>query len=76
MPLFLEIMKCSENDCTVCSPVQLPFEEFAKIKPFPDPTLKDDGHYKPFDYVHGTENLKSTGPLFDSMLKKRKVMCL
>ena len=30
----------------------MPSYEFQKIKPYPDPVLKDDGHYKPFDDVY------------------------
>ena len=50
---FFEIKKCGEEDCQICFPVRSSPEEFAKIKEFPDPVLKDDGHSKPFDDVHG-----------------------
>ena len=69
---FFEIMKCGEDDCTICSPVQLPFEEFAKIKSFPDPMLKGDGHYKPFDDVHGTETSEEYGPSLRQRAQREK----
>jgi len=54
------------------SPVQLPFEEFAKIKSFPDPMLKGDGHYKPFDDVHGTETSEEYRPSLRQHAQREK----
>ena len=48
-----EIKKCGETECTICLLVRLSTEEFMKVKPLPDPVLKDDGHY---DEVYGVNN--------------------
>ena len=34
---FFEIKKCGQSTCEVCTPIRMPFEEFSKIKTFPDP---------------------------------------
>ena len=67
---FFEIKKCGTSVCTICTPVPLPDEEFAKIKPFPDPVLKDDGHYKSFDNVYGTETSEDGRPSKQQQRKK------
>ena len=33
-----------------------------KVKPVPDPVLKDDGHYKPFDEVYDVETTEEHRP--------------
>ena len=45
---FFEVKKCGDSSCTICFPLQLPEEQFAQLNDFPDPVMKDDGHYKPF----------------------------
>ena len=40
--------KCGDSSCIICFPLQLPEEQFAQLNDFPDPVMKDDGHYKPF----------------------------
>ena len=67
---FFEIKKCGKGDCTICSPVRMPMEEFDKIKPFPDPMMKDDGHYKGFTEVYGTKTSESCRPSKQAKVKK------
>ena len=43
---FFEIKKCGEDDCTLCTPVRLSKKEFERIKPFPNPMIKDNRYYK------------------------------
>ena len=50
--------------------MRLSQEEFAKIKPFPDPVLKDDGHYKHFDEVHGTDTSEECRPSLNTPKSK------
>ena len=45
-------------------------EEFAKIKPFPDPVLKDNGHYKHFDDVHSTDTSEKYRPSLNTQRSK------
>ena len=65
-------LRLCEDDCTICSPVRLPFEVLAKIKSFPDPTLKGDGHYKSFDDVHGTETSEEYRPSLRQCAQREK----
>ena len=42
--------------------MQFPEEEFAKLKEFPDPVVKDDGHYQSFaeslaSYIRGAQTI-------------------
>ena len=67
---FFEIKKCGKGDCTICSPGCMPKEEFEKIKPFPDPMMKDDGHYKGFTEVYGTETSETCRPSKQAKAKK------
>ena len=71
---FFEIKKCGEKDCPTCFPVRLPAEKFAKIQPFPDPVLKDDGHYKPFDDVYGTVTTEEYRPSLQKCGQKQKAL--
>ena len=68
---FFEIKKCGETECTICFPVRLPSEEFQKVKPLPDPVLKDDGHYKPFDEVYGVETTEEHRPSLQKRSQKK-----
>ena len=45
---FFEIKKCGEDDCTLCTLVRLSKKEFERIKPFPNPMIKDNRYYKSF----------------------------
>ena len=67
---FFEVKKCGKDDCSLCLPVRLPKEEFEKIKPFPDPMIKDDGHYKSFEEVYGTETSEECRPSKQAKSKK------
>ena len=46
----------------VCGRVRLSTEEFFKIKLFPDPMMKDDGHFKLFEEIHGTDTSAKDRP--------------
>ena len=59
-----------EEDCPTYYPVRLPAEEFTKIQPFPDPVLKDDGYYKPFDDVHGIVMTEECTPFLQKKWSK------
>ena len=46
----------------VCGRVRLSTEEFFKIKLLPDPMMKDDGHFKSFEEIHGTDTSENDRP--------------
>ncbi len=62
------------TECEICGKVRLPAEEFAKLKSFPDPLLKDDGHYKSFDEVHGTDTCENDRPSLKNSGRKKSSM--
>ena len=72
---FFEVKKCGKHNCTMCTPVCLPKEEFDKIKPFPNPMIKDDGHYKSFEEVYGTETSENCRPSKQASPKKLPYTC-
>ena len=57
----------------VCGRVRLSTDKFFKIKLFPDPMMKDDGHFKLFEEIHGT-TLQQKTDLHSREVKK--VLCL
>ena len=42
--------------------MRLSTEEFSKIKLFPDPMMKDDGHFKSFEEIHGADTSDNDRP--------------
>ena len=67
---FFEVKKCGESACQICAPIQMPSEEFSKIKRFPDSVMNTDtGHYKTFGEVYGTVTTEDHRP---SKNEKRK----
>ena len=56
------IKKCGQNDCDICKPIRLPREVFDQISFLPDPVPQDDGHYKKFKDVFGTETTEDHRP--------------
>ena len=59
---FFEVKKCENPECKTCVRLRLSTEEFSKIKLFPDPMMKDDGHFKSFEDIHGTETSENDRP--------------
>ena len=57
----------------VCGRVRPSTEEFFKIKLLPDPMMKDDGHFKSFEEIHGTDTSEN-----DDLHSRevKKVLCL
>ena len=51
-------------------PVRLLKEEFDRIKPFPNLMIKDDGHYKTFEEVYGTDTSEDCRPSKQAKPKK------
>ena len=54
--------KCGNAECGVCGRVRLSTEEFSKIKLFPDPMMKNDGHFKSFEELHGADTSENDIP--------------
>ena len=60
---FFEVRKCGNAECAwVCGRVRLSTEEFSKITLFPDPMMKDDGHFKSFEELHGADTSENDIP--------------
>ena len=60
--------------CTICFPVQLPEEEFAKLKEFPDPVVKDDGHYQSFAESLASDTSEEHRPSLQKRAQKEKTL--
>ena len=56
------MLKCGDPSCTTCQPVRLPSEIFNKLHHLPDPTLGEDGHYKPLEEVIGKKTTEDGRP--------------
>lgn len=64
------VLKCGDSACSVCKPTRLPLDVFSTLKHLPDPTLQDNGHYKPFKDVLGMKTTEDDRP---SNKKSREV---
>ena len=64
---MFQIKKCMSLTCNICKPPCLPPEMFELLKYFPDPMPGQEGHYKAFSKVFGTE---TTGKYLPSSVKK------
>ena len=42
--------------------MRLSTEELSMIKLFPDPMMKDDGHFKSFEEIHGADTSENDRP--------------
>ena len=51
----LDILKCGEETYKLCRPICLPREVFDHIKHLPFPVPGEDGHYKAFPDVFGSD---------------------
>lgn len=68
-------LKCGEPSCLLCSPVGLPHSVFEKLHHIPHPMPGEDGHYRPFSEVFGTQTSEEYRPsLKKSTSKTRKVV--
>ena len=54
-----DVLKCGEEACELCRPVSLPREVFDLIKHLPFPEPGEDGHYKAFSDVFGSDTCTS-----------------
>ena len=54
-----DVLKCGEEACELCRPVRLPREVFDLIKHLPFPEPGEDGHYKAFSDVFGSDRCTS-----------------
>lgn len=61
---FFCIKKCGAQDCQICTPPCLPPDVFAQLHTFPDPVPGDDGHYKSFEDLFGTDTTEEHCPSF------------
>ena len=56
------ILKCGSSSCSICRPTRLLPSVFNEIHHLPDPTLGENGHYKPFDEVFGKKTTEESRP--------------
>ena len=59
---FFEVRKCGNAECGICGRVRLSTEELSMIKLFPDLMMKDDGHFKLFEEIHGADTSENDRP--------------
>ena len=64
-----QIKKCSKIDCNLCKPVRMAPSKFESIEFLPDPIPGDDGHYKTFADVYGSETTEEHRP---SLIESKK----
>ena len=50
-----DILKCRQETCKLCRPFSLPKQVFDRIKQLPFPVPGEDGHYKAFSDVFGSD---------------------
>ena len=67
---FFDIKKCGDLACTICKPPRLPPDLFVKFEHFPDPMPGQDGHYKRFEEVFGTNTVEKHQPSLQKITKK------
>ena len=56
------VKKCGQDECSVCKPIRLPREVFDRISFLPDPMPQNDGHYKEYKDIFGTETTEDHRP--------------
>ena len=67
-----DILKCGEPSCRFCSPVRLPMDIFKKLHHIPHPMLGEDGHYRLFSEVFGTQTSEEHRPSFKQTLSSSR----
>ena len=70
---FVVIKKCGSPECSMCTPPHLPAEMFSALHKLPDPMPGDEGHFKTFSEVYGTDSNESHHP---SLQKKPRTKTL
>ena len=68
---FFEVKKCGEAQCSICRPARLPPEVFVKLHHMPDPIPGNEGHYKPFDDILGTETTEEHRPSLKTIICRK-----
>ena len=68
---FFDIKKCGDVACTICKPPRLPSDMFANVHHFPDPMPGEEGHYKKFEEVFGTNTVEDHRPSLQKITTKR-----
>ena len=68
------VKKCGKTNCHICLPPRLPHEDFQKLSFLPDPVPQEDGHYKPFDSVYGTDTSEEHRPSLQKRPNRQKTL--
>ena len=66
-----DILKCGQETCKLCKPIRLPREVFDRIKHLPFPVPGEDGHYKAFSDVFGSDASEEFRPSQKKVIKTR-----
>ena len=69
-----QIKKCGSDTCNLCKPLRMSKEIFSKLHCLPDPVPGEDGHYKKFDEVFGTDTTESHRPSLSRTPKRKKTL--
>jgi len=71
---LFQIKKCGSSSCSICKPPKLPSDVFQTISFIPDPVPGDEGHYKCFSDVYGTDTTEEHCPSLKKPNKRRKTL--
>jgi hypothetical protein len=71
---FFVVKKCGLTTCDICGPPRLPERVFSSLYTLPDPMPGEEGHYKQFTELYGTETNESHRPSLQKKSNKRKTL--
>ena len=71
---MFQVKKCGSLTCSMCKPPRLSAEVFNRLKYVPDPVPGEEGHYKPFAEVYGTNTTEQYVPSMMSKTQRKKTL--
>lgn len=71
---MFQVKKCGSLMCGMCKPPQLLAEVFNSLKYMPDPVPGEEGHYKFFTEVYGTNTTEQYVPSMKKKTQRKKTL--
>ena len=71
---MFQVKKCGSLTCSMCKPPRLSAEVFNRLKYVPDPVPGEEGHYKPFVEVYGTNTTEQYVPSMMSKTQRKRTL--